>query len=151
MKTTETVDRLLRKTVEDMGYALEEVEYQKEPQGYVLTLYISNQAGITIDDCERVSRAVDPILDAADPIADSYYLSVSSLGLDRPIKTDRDFSRNLGKTVNVKLFAPKDGKKEFRGILTGFSGEGFSLETEKNGTLIFTRKEAAHIEPHIEF
>lgn len=92
MKTTETVDALLRPMVEEMGYVLDEVEYQKEQGNWVLTLYLERQDGTSVDmdDCERVSRAVDPVLDEADPIKEAYYLSVSSIGLDRPLKKDRD-------------------------------------------------------------
>lgn len=88
MKTTQTVEALLRPVVTGMGYELDEVEFQKEQGNWVLTLYIEHQDGrsATIDDCEAVSRAVDPILDEADPIEQAYYLSVSSIGIDRPLK-----------------------------------------------------------------
>ena len=116
MKTTETVDALLRPMVEEMGYVLDEVEYQKEQGNWVLTLYLERQDGTSVDmdDCERVSRAVDPVLDEADPIKEAYYLSVSSIGLDRPLKKDRDFARNLDKKVTVKLYAPLEKRKNIQ-------------------------------------
>jgi len=115
MKTTQTVEALLRPVVTGMGYELDEVEFQKEQGNWVLTLYIEHQDGrsATIDDCEAVSRAVDPILDEADPIEQAYYLSVSSIGIDRPLKKDRDYQRSLGSPITVKLYAPLKGKKEY--------------------------------------
>ncbi len=94
MKTTETVAALARPAVEELGFTLYDVEFVKEYGNWVLTLYIDRPEGVSIDDCERVSRRVDPILDEADPIGQPYYLSVSSLGLDRPLKKDADFTRN---------------------------------------------------------
>ena len=104
MKTTQTVEALLRPVVTGMGYELDEVEFQKEQGNWVLTLYIEHQDGrsATIDDCEAVSRAVDPILDEADPIEQAYYLSVSSIGIDRPLKKDRDYQRSLGSPITVR-------------------------------------------------
>ena len=86
MKTTELVESLLRETVESLGFTLCDVEFAKEYGNWVLTLYIDREGGVDLNDCERVSRAVDPILDREDPIEQTYYLSVSSLGLDRPLR-----------------------------------------------------------------
>ena len=112
MKTTEIVDSLVRGKIAEMGYELDEVEYVKEYGSMVLTLYIDSENGVTIDDCEKVSRAIDPILDENDPIEEAYYLSVSSIGIDRPLKKDKDFERNMGKKLQVKLYAPINKKKE---------------------------------------
>ncbi len=106
MKTVEVVQALVQGTVSELGCELIDVEFQKEQTDWVLTIYIDSPGGVLIDDCERVSRAVEPILDEADPIAQSYFLSVSSPGLDRPLKKDRDFERNMGKDIVVKLYAP---------------------------------------------
>ena len=89
MKTTDVVDSLVRERIKELGFELDEVEYIKEYGSMVLTLYIDSPNGVTLDDCERVSRAVEPVLDENDPIEEAYYLSVSSLGLDRPIKRTR--------------------------------------------------------------
>ena len=153
MKTADTVDALLRPLVEGMGYNLDEVEYQKEQGNWVLTLYIEREDGTAADmnDCEKVSRAVDPALDEDDPIKEAYYLSVSSIGLDRPLKKDRDFQRNLGQKVTVKLYAPLEKKKEYTGVLVAFTAEGFTLELEGGKALIILRKDAAQIRPYIEF
>ena len=156
MKITETVDQAVRATVEALGFELDEVEYQKEQGNWVLTLYIDAPGGVTLDDCERVSHAVDPILDEADPIPDAYYLSVSSIGLDRPLKKDRDFVRNVGNKLDVKLYAPVNKKKEFLGTLVSFDADSFTIAlVEKGGAtgseMTIARKDAALVRPHIDF
>lgn len=117
----------------------------------VLTLYIDSENGVTIDDCEKVSRAIDPILDENDPIEEAYYLSVSSIGIDRPLKKDKDFERNMGKKLQVKLYAPINKKKELLGVLTGYDEENFSINVEKMGEVTIKRKDAALIRPWIDF
>ena len=156
MKITEAVDRAVRATVEAQGFELDEVEYQKEHGNWVLTLYIDAPGGVSLDDCERVSRAVDPVLDEADPIPEAYYLSVSSIGIDRPLKKDKDFSRNLGNKLDVKLYAPIKKKKEFMGTLLAFDAETFTLSLAGKGgaageMLTIARKDAALVRPHREF
>ena len=150
MKTTEAVDRIVRKTVEDMGFSLCDVEFQKEYGNWVLTLFIDKPGGVTIDDCEAVSKAVEPVLDEADPIAQAYYLSVSSLGIDRPLKKDADFERNLGKEITVRLYVPVDGKKEFTGVLQSYAEDSFVLTADKKD-LTIKRKDAALVKPFIRF
>ena len=151
MKTVERVQELTQELVAQLGYELVEVEFAKEAAGWVLTLYIDSPSGITLDDCEQVSRAVDPVLDEADPIEQAYYLSVSSLGLDRPIKKDRDFQRNVGKSVTVKLYAPVEKKKEFTGKLMDFNDTAFTLVLEDGAQITFERRDAALIRPYISF
>ena len=151
MKTTEIVDSLVRGKIAEMGYELDEVEYVKEYGNMVLTLYIDSENGVTIDDCEKVSRAIDPILDENDPIEEAYYLSVSSIGIDRPLKKDRDFERNMGKKLQVKLYAPINKKKELLGVLTVYDGDSFTISVEKMGEVTIKRKDAALIRPWIDF
>ena len=144
------MEQLLKEPVEALGFTLCDVEFVKEHGDWVLTLYIDKPGGVTIDDCERVSRAVDPMLDEADPIEQGYFLSVSSLGLDRPLKKDADYERNLGKRVEVKLFAPKDGKKEFVGELLRFDENIVVIRLEK-GELTLERKAIALARPELVF
>lgn len=156
MKITETVAEAVRPTVEALGYVLDEVEYQKEHGNWVLTLYIESPEGITLDDCEKVSRAVDPVLDEADPIQDAYYLSVSSIGIDRPLKKDKDFARNIGNKLDIKLYAPVNKKKEFCGTLLSYDEKAFTVALigkggAAEGEMTFARKDAALIRPHIDF
>ena len=131
MKTTQTVEALLRPVVTGMGYELDEVEFQKEQGNWVLTLYIEHQDGrsATIDDCEAVSRAVDPILDEADPIEQAYYLSVS---------------------ITVKLYAPLKGKKEYTGELLSFTPDSFTISV-KGEEMTFQKKDASKVQPYIDF
>ena len=150
MKTTEIVDSLVRGKIAEMGYELDEVEYVKEYGNMVLTLYIDSENGVTIDDCEKVSRAIDPILDENDPIEEAYYLSVSSIGIDRPLKKDRDFERNMGKKLQVKLYAPINRKEELLGILTGYDGESLTISVEKMGEVTIKLKDSALITPWID-
>ena len=150
MKLTDKIFDIVEPTVTALGYELYEVEYQKEFDNWVLTLYIDHPDGVSLDDCELVSNAVDPVLDAADPIEQAYYLSVSSLGIDRPLKTDKDFKRNIRKVMDVKLYAPLNGKKEFSGTLTAFDEETYTIEL-KSGSETIERKKTALIRPHIDF
>lgn len=151
MKTTELIESLLRDTVEGMGFSLCDVEFVKEYGNWVLTLFIDKPGGVDLNDCERVSRAVDPVLDQADPIEQQYYLSVSSLGLDRPLKKDADYERNLGKELIVRLYAPFEGRKEWIGTLQSYDGQSFSIGLEDEKVLTVTRKEAALVKPNIRF
>lgn len=150
LKTAELVDSLVRETVEAMGFSLCDVEFQKEHGNWVLTLFIDREGGVSVDDCERVSHAVDPILDEADPIEQHYYLSVSSLGLDRPLKKDADYARSIGKELIVRLYAPQEGKKEWTGTLRSFDAESFELAAE-GGVRRFLRREAALVRPDVRF
>lgn len=152
MKTTQTVEALLRPVVTGMGYEMDEVEFQKEQGNWVLTLYIEHQDGrsATIDDCEAVSRAVDPILDEADPIEQAYYLSVSSIGIDRPLKKDRDYQRSLGSPITVKLYAPLKGKKEYTGELLSYTPDSFTISV-KGEEMTFQKKDASKVQPYIDF
>lgn len=150
MKTTQRVEELVKETVETLGFELCDIEFQKEYGNWVLTLYIDKPDGVTIDDCEQVSRAVDPVLDEADPIEQAYYLSVSSFGLDHPMKKDRDYERNIGKRVEVKLFAPVNGQKEFAGELLSFDEGTVRILTEAGETAL-ERKSIALARPELKF
>jgi ribosome maturation factor RimP len=135
------VEDAVKGIVANCGCELYEVEYAKKQNGMNLTLFIVKRSGIVnIDDCEAVHRAVDPILDEINPTGDTpYTLNVSSLGLDRPIKSDKDFEWNVGKVVDVKLFEKLQNKKEFEGKILAFDGKvvtfdvaGEMLEVPKN-------------------
>ncbi len=115
-----TVRELVESTVTGLGYVLWDVEYKKEGSDYnlILTLDSVDGSDITIDDCVKVNDAVNPILDEADPIDDSYYLEVSSAGLERELSKDEHFEKYLGSEVEVKLFAPHEiFKKQFTATL----------------------------------
>ena len=102
------VEKFAKPIVEELGYELVEIEYAKKNTGYNLTVFIDNKQGITLDDCEKVSRALDQILEDEDPTnGEAYIFNVSSVGLDRPLKKDRDFERNLNKEIEVKFSLSK--------------------------------------------
>ncbi len=151
MKTTEICENLCKAKIESMGFELCDVEYQKEYGDWVLTFYIDKPRGVTIDECEEVSRAIEPILDEADPIESEYVLSVSSLGIDRPLKKDRDFERAMGTELEIKLYAPQGGKKQWIGTLTAYDADSFTVKTESGETLTVKKKDCALVRPNIRF
>ena len=151
MKTVETVERLVREPIEKAGFSLCDVEFARESGNWVLTLYIDREGGVDLDACEKVSRLVDPILDEADPIDRSYYLSVSSLGIDRPLKKDADYARNIGKELEVRLYRPLNGSKVLTGILRSFDGTAFRIEDGNGSETEILRKDAALVRPYIRF
>ena len=120
-----TVKSLAEPLAEQLGYDLWDVEYVKEGSDYYLRITIDSPKGITIEDCEKMHRAIDPILDEADPIEGFYHLEVSSTGIERELKTERHIIASEGWEVGVKLYAPVDGAKSFTGelLLPGENGE----------------------------
>lgn len=128
-KVKEVCDKSLRPIIESLGYELVDVDYVKENGGMSLIFTIDKEEGVTIDDCEIVNKAIDGILDDLNPTDDQpYTLVVSSPGLDRPLKTDRDLNRNIGKEVTLTLFVKQNGKKVFEGILKEFSSTSVTLQ-----------------------
>ena len=112
-----TVSALVEPVAEELGYFIWDVEYVKEGARRILRITIDNEEGITIEDCEKLHRAIDPILDEADPIEEAYYLEVSSPGIERELKNEMHISACEGWQVEVKLYAPVNGTKVFGGIL----------------------------------
>ena len=118
-----TVAALIEKTVSECACMLWDVEYVKIGAEYHLIVTIDSEDGITIEDCERVHRAIDPILDEADPIEGSYRLEVSSPGIERELRTDTHIEASIGEVVEVKLYTADDGgKKSYLGVLYGYEG-----------------------------
>lgn len=151
MKTTEIIAALTTEAITRLGYTLVDVEFQKEQSDWVLTLYIDKEGGVTIEDCECVSRAIEPMIDEADPIAQSYFLSVSSPGLDRPLKNKQDYLRSIGKDIIIKLYAKRDGEKEFSGIIKAYENESICVTCKDGEERVFQLKEIAQAKPTIEF
>ena len=138
----ELVESLARPVVEGFGLTLWDVEYVKEGGQWYLRLYLDREDGVTIDDCEAVSRAMDPILDREDPIPDAYIFEVASAGAERTLKRPSDFEAYKGHLVEVRTFKPIDGAKQFLGTLIGEENGAVIIET--NGeTLRFEKKEVA--------
>lgn len=122
------VTDIIRPTVEGLGYEIWDVEYVKEGAAWHLRVTLDSPNGIDIDDCEKVHRAIDPILDEADPIEDGYYLDVSSPGLERELRTAEHYIACVGETVEVKLYTAFNGVKGFIGKLTAYDPESDSAE-----------------------
>jgi ribosome maturation factor RimP len=119
---------LLEPVVEAMGYELVLLEYAPHKGSGTLRLYIDATGGITLEDCERVSREVEGVLDVEDPIRSGYRLEVSSPGLDRPLVKKSHYERFVGEQVKVQLLIPRDGRRNFLGVLRGVKGEAIELE-----------------------
>ena len=128
----ETVREAIEPTVTALGYAIWDVTYSKTGADYHLEITIDNERGINIEDCERVHRAIDPILDECDPIEDFYYLEVSSPGIERELRCDYHINSSLGLEVEAKLFAPKDGKKSVIGTLLEYDGTSVVIGEGEN-------------------
>ena len=132
-KVEEQVESLIKKNIEDLGYELYDVEYSKEGKDFYLNIYIDSSKGIDLNDCEKVNNEINPILDSADFIKDSYFLVVSSPGVERILRKDKHLEDNIGTEVNVKLFKKDDlGKKEHKGILKDFDKDIIILEVEES-------------------
>ena len=123
-------EELIMPIIEQNKFELVDVEYVKEGGNYYLRAYIDKLGGITVDDCEIVSRALSDELDKYDFIDEAYILEVSSPGLCRPLKKEKDFDRHMGEEVEVKLYRAADGVKEFSGILRGYDARCVEIETE---------------------
>jgi ribosome maturation factor RimP len=145
------VEEIARPVIESMGYEYIETEFAKQGKDWILTLYIDSPDGINLEDCERVSRAVDPLLDEQDFIEQQYYLCVSSVGLDRPLKNERDFERNMGKCVDIKLYKPFDGVKEISGNITGYTKDDLTVLQADGKSTTLQIKDTAKISLHIDF
>ena len=149
------VSGMAEEILQGTDISLVDVEYVREKDWY-LRIYIDKPGGIEIDDCQMVSEKLTEILDARDPIRDKYYLEVSSPGIDRPLKKDKDFESFYGKKVDIKFFAPWEKNKEIVAVLTAHDENTISAKPvlkgrESKNLVIFERKTIAMIRPHIDF
>ena len=143
-------EAMLAPIVEGQGFELVDVEYVKEAGNWYLRGYIDKPGGITVNDCEAVSRAFSDKLDENDFIEDSYIMEISSPGLDRPLKKEKDFARSMGKLVEIRTYRPIEKQKEFCGILNAYDES--SVTIDEDGQLrTFDKKDIALIRLAIEF
>lgn len=151
-KLSEQIEKFIEPIITNLGYEIVEVEFAKKHNGDNLTFFIDKKEGyIDIDDCEKVHNAINDPLDELDPtMGKPYTLNVSSPGIDRPIVTDKDFNRNLGQMLEVKLFQAIEKKKIFIGELLSFDDESIELKTEKE-TIKLERKMISKATKYIEF
>ena len=150
MKVTELVKSLAEPVVQSHGCELWDVEYVREGSEYFLRLYLDKEGGVDINDCEAVSRAMDPILDEKDPIEGSYHFEVCSAGLERTLKRPSDFERFLGSNITVKLYRPRNGLKEIPCVLRGYDNGRVTVEAGKE-TITFEKSEVALVRLRVEF
>ena len=138
-------EKLLEPIIREHKFELVDVEWVKEAGTYYLRAYVDKEGGITIDDCEVVSRALSDLLDRYDYISENYILEVSSPGLDRPLKKDKDFARSIGKEVELRLFKAVDREKEFAGVLTAYDKETVTIRMKDESEKTFRRKDISMI------
>lgn len=144
-------EQLVQPLVDQNNFELVDVEYVKEGSLYFLRVYIDKEGGITVDDCEVVSRALSDLLDENDFIPDAYILEVSSPGLGRQLKKDKDFKRSIGEDVEIKLYKSINKQKEFEGTLTAFDEETITIAFEDGEQMVINRSDIAMIRLAIHF
>ena len=149
-KITDLTAQLARPVVEANGCTLWDVEYVKEAGSWYLRVYIDKEDGVSIDDCEAVSRVLSDLLDEADPIQDPYTFEVSSAGADRPLKKPEHFAAFLGAEVDVKFYQAVNGQKSCTGILAGHDGQSLTL-TLGQDTVTYPMDQVALVRLHIAF
>ena len=138
-------EELLLPILEELGFELVDVEYVKEGGNMYLRAYIDKEGGITVDDCEAVSRRMSDILDIEDYIEESYIFEVSSPGLGRPLKKEKDYIRSMGKELEIRTYRAINREKEFYGILKAYDADTVTIETEDGMELVFAREDIALI------
>lgn len=144
-------EALLLPIIEENQFELVDVEYVKEGSTWYLRAYIDKEGGITIEDCELVSRALSDLLDKEDYIEDAYILEVSSPGLGRPLKKEKDFKRSIGKEVEIRTYRAIDRQKEFTGILKAYDDTSVTITMEDETERVFERTEIALIRLAFDF
>ena len=136
-------EALVSPILDERGWELVDVEFVKEGSNWYLRAYIDKPGGITVDDCEIVSRALEAKLDSENFISEAYILEVSSPGLGRAIRKDKDFVRNEGKEIELRLYKPFEHEKEWRGVLTGWNADSVTITVEDDRVIVFARKDLA--------
>lgn len=146
MNSVQMVEKLAQKVADEMGLELVEVTLQKESRGKCLCIYVDKDGGLTLDDCEKYHKQVQPMFEDVD----YDIMEVSSPGVDRPIKNQRDFERHRGDMVEVKLFAPLNGSKLYQGSLTAMDDATVTITDAEDELLTFERKAVAIIKPMVD-
>ena len=145
------IKELVQPITDENNLELVDVEYVKEGGEFFLRIYIDKEGGVSLNECELVTRALNPILDEKDPIKDNYYLEVSSPGLDRPLKKEKDFVRYQGRDVEIKLYKPINGSKMHEGELVGLTEDKNIKVIIDNEEVEFSKKDVALIRLAIKF
>ena len=149
-KITDRVAELAKPVVEDEGCTFWDVEYVREAGSWYLRLFIDKEGGVGIEDCERISRRMDPILDEADPIPDSYVFEVGSAGAERELKRPDDFRQFMGHEVELRCYQPVNGNKSFVGTLSGYEDGAVTITSGKENRS-FDKSQIAQVRLHVTF
>lgn len=144
-------EELIQPILDRLNFELVDIEYVKEGSNWYLRAYIDKEGGITVNDCESVAREMNELLDEKDFIQDSYIFEVSSPGLGRPLKKEKDYLRNKGKEVEIRTYRSLDHCKEFYGILTAWDKETVTINETEGGERVFQRSEIALIRQAVHF
>lgn len=142
---TEQVRRLVEPVAADFGLQIWDIRYEKEGASWYLRIFIDKPGGVNIEDCENMSRGVDKLIDEADPIEGSYFLEVSSPGIERDLVRPEHFQAFIGSLINVRLIRPRANQRDFVGKLQGFCDGTLTIEASSGETLTFEKKETAYI------
>ena len=146
-----TIEEMVAQITEPQAIEIVDVEYVKEAGEFYLRVFLDKENGISLSDCETVSRALSEVLDVKDPIVDNYFLEVSSPGLDRPLKKDKDFVRYQGRDIEIKLYKPMNGSKQFEGELVGLTEDNNIKVIIDGNEVEFNKKEVALVRLAIKF
>lgn len=144
-------EELITPIIERMAFELVDVEYVKEGGTWYLRAYIDKEGGITVNDCEAVAREMNEILDAEDFVEDSYVFEVSSPGLGRPLKKEKDYVRSMGKEVEIRTYRAINREKEFYGVLSAYDENTVTIETEEGEPMVFAKADIALIRLAFDF
>lgn len=142
---------IIESLIKDTEYELVDVEYKREHSNNFLRVFVDKPGGITLDDCQNISKEISDELDKTDPIKQAYYLEVSSPGLDRPLKNDKDLKRNIDKDLEVKLYEAMDGSKLVQGSLVDFDENTLKLLSDEELTIDIPRDKIALIRLAVKF
>lgn len=149
-KIEDVIMELAEPITQDFGLELVDVEFKKEGGSWFLRVFIDKEAGIDLEDCEKVSRALDTRLDEVDPIPQAYHLEISSPGLERPLKKDEDFKRFAGRQVQLSTYTPIEGQKKFQGELLGLGGDKVQLVNQQGIKIEIPKEQIAKAKLVIE-
>lgn len=150
-KTEQLVWNLAEPIVQECGCSIYDVEFIKEGKDWYLRVFIDRPEGVSTDDCEAVSRRLSDVLDEKDPIPQSYFLEISSPGLDRKLSLESHFLDSIGKKLVIKLYSPIQGAKSMEGILKGYADHTMELECEDGTILKIEKSKAADIRWHVQW
>ena len=149
-RLTEKIAALAAPVVKDEGCSLWDVEYVREAGTWYLRVLIDRDGGVSIEDCEKISRRLDPILDEEDPIPDSYVFEVGSAGADRELRRPRDFAQFMGSEVEVRLYRPLEGSKRYTGVLADYCDGAVSIR-QGDRNLTFEKDRIAQVRLYVSF